>query len=47
MYLEVNSQYLDILQDMQQVIHNVYDILGFLLLCFVVFLVYKLFNSFF
>ena len=47
MILAVEQEYLDILLDMQKVIHNVYDIIGFMLMCFVIYLVFRLFNSFF
>lgn len=47
MLLEVQVEYIEIMQDIQKVIHNVYDIIAFGLGCLVVYLVYKLINSFF
>lgn len=47
MLLEVQAEYIEIMQDIQKVIHNVYDIIAFGLLCLVIYLLYRLFNSFF
>lgn len=47
MILAVEQEYLEILLDLQKVVHNVYDIIGFCLVCLVVYLLYRLFNSFF
>ena len=47
MYLATNQDYIEVANQLIFLVGNIRAILVFLLACFIVWLVYKLFNSFF